>query len=74
MRLSRWDIAEGLGLTYEGTVDTIPEEDDGAYNYVHSFCLRGKIIEINGYSYSEEEAKEKAAEELFDNLITLLGG
>jgi len=65
MKLTKRDVAEGLGMIY------IDVRDRGYYDY-HVFEFRGKEILVGSYTDIErawEEAAEKLLEPLADYLL-----
>lgn len=68
MKLTKRDIAEGLGLTYDG------EESDDQGCYYHTFHFCGKMIQRTSCYYSIDEAWDEAADKLLDPLVDYLLG
>jgi hypothetical protein len=63
IKISAWDVAEAVGLTYIGNVER--QDKYGYYSYVYEFDFHGKVIsKYEGCYDSEAEAKERVAEEL----------
>lgn len=66
MKLEKRDIAECLGLTYNGT------EPDIYGTYYHTFYFCGEMIQDTNSYYSIEEAWEDAADKVLEPLVELL--
>ncbi len=66
MKLEKRDVAECLGLTYDG------EESDTYGDYYHTFYFRGKMIQDTTICYSAEEAWEEAANKVLEPFVELL--
>lgn len=71
MKLTKRDVAEGLGMTYQGT--SWEYEGDYELEY-HEFNFNSKRILINCYAYSVDEAWEEAADKLLEPLVDYLLG
>ena len=68
MKLEKRDVAECLGLSYDG------EESHDQGNYYHTFYFCGKMIQDTSICYSVEEAWEDAANKVLEPLVELLKG
>lgn len=66
MKLEKRDVAEALGLTYDG------EESDGQGSYYHTFYFCGKMIQDTSICYGADEAWEDAANKVLEPLVELL--
>lgn len=66
MKLTKVDIAEGLGMTYHGICDF------GSFEY-HYFSFLGKEIKVS-HRCTEKQAWEEAAEKLLEPLVDYLLG
>jgi hypothetical protein len=76
VNISKWDIAQVMGLEYVGESDP-PEDDYNSFYYIFHYMDK-KFVDIyhdiyNDYGAGDlEEAKEQAAEKLFDRIASLV--
>jgi hypothetical protein len=71
MKLTKRDVAEGLGLTYRGT--SWEYDSNGIEYNFHKFSFNGKQI-LLWASKDLDEAWEEAAEKLLEPLVDYLLG
>lgn len=67
MKLEKRDIAEALGLVYNGVGEI--QSSDLIY---HRFSFNGAELNLRAYSFNEEAAWEYAVDRLLNPLVELL--
>jgi hypothetical protein len=68
MKLSKWELAEIMGVVYHGTYESYHSR------LVHSFSVGDNTVYRCAKTYTEDQAKEDVCNTLFNSILTNFGG